>query len=480
MFGKLRPQNSDRSQSLAQAYGGAYCGLCHSLKSDFGQLGTLLLTYDLAFLSLLWTLQAKPEAKLDAPNTESRRCTTLPWRTIEISRPHATRDRLLSSLTVVLACQKLSDDRDDEGSLIAKIGLKTLETRLKKARENLLGLGFSVQDLDAYLPAQNRAETSEYPSKLLRLRGVCEPTECVTTTIYHSGAQLLGLETDKKSIRFSSVLGRAIYLADAIEDEQKDKKAGSFNPLLDTSGLERKQIRNYLQASASELESAWHQICGQTQAWSALDDCLKGLSTILRSFGTKHTFVGGSLLRSGHRRKRQAGFLKTQYHGNHRCEYHICSMAVELLSQYRCPCIPEPKALEFEEPPQAPKSALDQKLEFQAELPVLPLGDYVCPGCEATPMTRVEIGRGGLFYCDACGGTWINPLHLHELQDHPESKNYVTFPQAGAPPEKIAGSRICPTDREVLIISREKGVSVEECPSCECWYLDPGELGSLL
>jgi Zn-finger nucleic acid-binding protein len=95
-------------------------------------------------------------------------------------------------------------------------------------------------------------------------------------------------------------------------------------------------------------------------------------------------------------------------------------------------------------------------------------------------MQRVELGQGGLFHCQKCGGVWLNPLHLKEIQRSPNARDYVTFPQAGAPPIKPQGTRVCPHDGQTLELSRSKGVTVDECPVCQSWYLDPGELGTLL
>lgn len=120
-----------------------------------------------------------------------------------------------------------------------------------------------------------------------------------------------------------------------------------------------------------------------------------------------------------------------------------------------------------------------EPVELEPVPPFVP-GEYACPSCEAQPMGCHVIGEAGLFHCSKCSGVWLNGAHLPELREHHETQNFVAFPQTGIPPVHPQGARTCPVDGQKLEITRFQGVTADACPDCRGWYLDAGELRSLL
>ena len=67
MFGYIivnKPELKFKEFDLYQSY---YCGLCKTLKDQFGRKGQLTLSYDMAFVVLLLTSLYEPETEAGRP-----------------------------------------------------------------------------------------------------------------------------------------------------------------------------------------------------------------------------------------------------------------------------------------------------------------------------------------------------------------------------------------------------------------------------
>jgi len=53
MFGYFQPYRNRKFNNFRGRYKNSYCGLCNSLKYNYGQKARLLLSYDVALLNLL-------------------------------------------------------------------------------------------------------------------------------------------------------------------------------------------------------------------------------------------------------------------------------------------------------------------------------------------------------------------------------------------------------------------------------------------
>ena len=66
MFGYInvnKPEMKLKELDLYQSY---YCGLCKTLKSQFGRKGQLTLSYDMTFVILLLTSLYEPETEVSS------------------------------------------------------------------------------------------------------------------------------------------------------------------------------------------------------------------------------------------------------------------------------------------------------------------------------------------------------------------------------------------------------------------------------
>ncbi len=237
MFGYVRPALARLSQEQRDAYQSAYCGLCHALGTRHGFLARLTLQYDLTFLAIL--LAAGEEGSA----CKCKRCPVHPFRR---PRPCAAGDRMdaAADQSIVLTWHKLSDDVDDHGFLtglpyrFARFLFRGAYRRAAKAqpefdgqvREGLARLGELEEERS---PQLDRA--ADAFAKILACAAGAVPQErtrrVLEQLLYH--------------------LGRWIYLMDAWDDLDEDRKAGRYNPLDARFGGQAREEREYLETTAA-------------------------------------------------------------------------------------------------------------------------------------------------------------------------------------------------------------------------------------
>lgn len=211
MFGYLTTDFPNLYVKDTVLYKSAYCGLCKSIGQVCGLKGRLLLNYDLTFLSVFTHNVVGTDFKI-----EKQRCIL---HTIT-KRPVAVPDELsrrIAALNVILAFYKLSDNVIDEGK--GKIKRSFFKRAYKKARrkEPLLDnivkinyatlLGYEKQNSDSI-------DMVADPFGIMMKEIVCE---------------LVGEKFTENIGELSYNLGKWIYLIDALDDFDKDKRKNNFN-----------------------------------------------------------------------------------------------------------------------------------------------------------------------------------------------------------------------------------------------------------
>jgi len=237
MFGYVRPALDRLSQEQRDAYQSAYCGLCHALGKRHGFSARLTLQYDFTFLAILLAA-----GEGDGPRV-CRRCPAHPFRR---PRPCAAGGRLDSAAdqSVILTWHKLSDDVDDHGFFtglpyrFARFWFRGAYRRAARAQPGFddqvrKGLA-SLRELEGERSPQLDRAADAF-ANILACAARAAPCERVRRVLeqllYH--------------------LGRWIYLMDAWDDLDEDRKAGRYNPLDARFGGRARENRAYLETTAS-------------------------------------------------------------------------------------------------------------------------------------------------------------------------------------------------------------------------------------
>lgn len=242
VFGYVRPREGDLLVREWEFYRAAYCGLCRRMKVKTGALSTCSLSYDFVFYALSAMLLTDGRVAL-----RTCKCAAHPCRGKKCLQENPALD-LAARAAAVLSYEKLMDDRRDErgfrrlGVLLALPAFRRAARRaalpeLQKETEGLLS--------ELHTLEEERTPSLDAPAdlfgKLLSRVFLLEVPEEHRPTYRAIGYHL----------------GKFIYVADALDDERKDRRRGGYNPfvLLYPDGMTKEDEESAKRGLLLELES---------------------------------------------------------------------------------------------------------------------------------------------------------------------------------------------------------------------------------
>ncbi|MEE0946005.1 MAG: DUF5685 family protein [Acutalibacteraceae bacterium] len=246
MFGYIRASKPELKVKEYEMYKVVYCSLCKKLGKEYGFITRFALSYDFTFTALL-----ELSFKDGFDGVCKKHCVFNPLKKCTYCKNDEAFS-LSAAALVIFSYQKLCDDITDEK------GLKRLTARLlkmlfgsayRKADKNFPHISFIAK---RYLEEQRNAEENENAT----LDSAAEPSSKMMS-------QLLPLcsdDEDNKKVLFylGRLIGRYIYLLDAIADRSEDIKKGRYNPLALLSEEEAKEkIKTQLYIVINEAEKSF-------------------------------------------------------------------------------------------------------------------------------------------------------------------------------------------------------------------------------
>ncbi len=211
MFGYIKTDLPNMYMKDTVLYQAMYCGLCKAIGKTCGQRARFALNYDLTFLSVLLHNLQGVDVKV-----EKQHCIIHPIRKRPITLVDELTERI-GCLNVILAYQKLNDDVIDNGK--GRIERAFFSSAYKKAKKK-------EPEIDAIV--KNRY------SELLKLESEnCDSIDIVADPfgkmIQDIVAFILKDNATEDVKELAYYLGKWIYLIDALDDFNKDKKKKNFN-----------------------------------------------------------------------------------------------------------------------------------------------------------------------------------------------------------------------------------------------------------
>lgn len=202
-------------------YKAAYCGLCASIGKNVGKRAKMLLSYDFTLLALvrLAVLGIRPEFI-------KKRCSVHPLKKRFIIKDNPALSHSAIS-SVLLAHGKISDDIADERGLRrlrAKIARLYFKKSYKKAKAVYPELDKMITEK---LSSLSDVERAALPS-------VDTPANIFAEIVGEIFAYGDGVDGTQRKILYEIgfSVGRWIYIVDALDDMEEDKKEGKYNPFL--------------------------------------------------------------------------------------------------------------------------------------------------------------------------------------------------------------------------------------------------------
>ena len=200
MFGYFQPYRNIKFRNFRSSFKNYYCGLCHSLRYNYGQKTRLLLSYDVALLDML----------LNHHNRGYNSCK---------NGQHIKNIdgwKVMAALNLLLFELKLKDDISDENSFLAKLLLNFFHKQLAQAKSDFLQLASVIEQGNNTIIENEKAHADALTMAESFAKMMLDITDNINPMAEH-----------KSIIKGVSMW---LYLIDAIDDYEKDWRSGNFNP----------------------------------------------------------------------------------------------------------------------------------------------------------------------------------------------------------------------------------------------------------
>lgn len=219
LFGYIRPVEANLRVSELDCYKGVYCGMCRELSSAFGPLARFTLSYDFTFAAMLFAAVGESEVSF-----VPARCPYQPFH----RTPHLAGCEALSfcgDVAMLLLDFKCIDNIEDTAP-VGQIKWRAARLLTGQAAERAgRRRPEAMRAVALAIERQRAVEHSPSPT----LDQCCYPSAAALGELF----ALMAEQTSVKRIlnRLGTMLGRYVYLCDAIDDLEEDRRRGGFNPL---------------------------------------------------------------------------------------------------------------------------------------------------------------------------------------------------------------------------------------------------------
>ena len=243
MFGYVKPHVPDLLVKENAFYKSVYCGLCHELKKK-SLILPFTLSYDFVFLCILRLAVSDDEVKVS-----QKRCFVHPIR----KKPYLCSTPSLdygAKASAMLLYRNIEDDvRDSKGfkKMAYRVALSKAKKICKKnpVDKELDESTVSLLDEICRLENENSSDIYACANAFGKILGnvMCHgiDDQAVSRPLYEIGYHI----------------GRWIYLIDAVDDIEKDKKEKSYNPFIASGECDKEDLIEKMDFSlALELSDA--------------------------------------------------------------------------------------------------------------------------------------------------------------------------------------------------------------------------------
>ena len=246
MFGYIIPDQQAMTPEARDRYRTAYCGLCRRAAALHGMAGRMTLSYDLTFLNLLLSSLYEGETPAVA---ETGRCPVHPIRPIHWRYSGPT--DYCADIGLALHYYSAQDKWEDDRSLLGLGYMKLLDQRRR--------------DAEARWPRACQAITQGLDQLAQYEAAGCEDLDLVSGSFGGLMAELFDYKQDRWSGELRTIgysIGKYIYLLDAWDDLERDKRKGSYNPLRRISAEPdyEEQIREIFELLLAQAAAAFRRL----------------------------------------------------------------------------------------------------------------------------------------------------------------------------------------------------------------------------
>lgn len=212
MFGYIIVNKQEMKFKDFDLYQSYYCGFCQTLKERYGKRGQLTLSYDMTFVILLLTSLYEADTKQNECKCIAHPFEKHPTRSNEFTEYAA-------DMNLLLSYYKCLDDWQDERKAGKKLMAGALRGRCRRIAEEYPHKAEVIKDMLQKIQECEKRNSTDMDE--------------VAGYFGEIMSEIFAWREDewaKELRRMGFFLGKFIYLMDAYEDLEKDRKKENYNP----------------------------------------------------------------------------------------------------------------------------------------------------------------------------------------------------------------------------------------------------------
>jgi len=213
MFGYVTICEPELKVKDLKKYKAYYCGLCRTLKEEYGFMGQMTLTYDMTFAVILLSSLYESIAEV-----EMHRCKVHPVKKQPMLRNEIT--SYAAAMNVLLAYYHMEDDWQDDRKVSSLLTKNMIQGKAKKIIEQYPKQSRVIRESLQKLSACEKEESQDID----RAAG-CFGELMAEIFVYKEDIWAKTLR------KMGFYMGKFIYIMDAYEDLSEDIKKNRYNPL---------------------------------------------------------------------------------------------------------------------------------------------------------------------------------------------------------------------------------------------------------
>lgn len=245
LFGYVKACKPEMKVKHYEAYKGVYCSVCRTLGKRYGLIARLTLSYDFTFLAIVRMCIGS-----EVPDFQQKRCPFNPSKKCNFCRNGSSALDYTADAAMLMVYYKIIDDIADSG-ILKKLLLMMIKPVFYRYYKKAKGY---QPELDGLIGEMMNRQASLEKAQTADIDEAAEPTALALGEIfcYNCGDEAQG----KVLRRMGYCLGRWVYLADALDDMEKDREKGNYNPLI-LSGKTKDDVICTLNLTESEIANAY-------------------------------------------------------------------------------------------------------------------------------------------------------------------------------------------------------------------------------
>lgn len=248
LFGYIKPFKPEMKIKEFEAFKSVYCGLCHQLGRSFGPLARLTLNYDFVFLAMIAYSQSQAK-----PVIIKGKCAVNPAKSVPVCLGDETMQFSADCAALMIYHNLL--DKIEDGGVFSKIGYTTIRPIAARAKNMAEQRQPQAAQIIAELSRQQKEIEKNFDVKTDGIDLAAQPTAKTLGELF----SLLSNDEGRKRVleRLGYLVGRYIYICDALDDLEDDIKSRSFNPLIELFLKDTTTPQNILNAKEYAKSAIW-------------------------------------------------------------------------------------------------------------------------------------------------------------------------------------------------------------------------------